>query len=257
MTFRYQEIAAHLRDRIRDGTYRPGDCIPSIRELMSQFGVARDTVRDAVSRLTQEGLVTPKLGIGTVVRDTSLVPLAYRKDHVSQTWAVQTGEPEEVGDVIVRAGWDVTDPDIAERLGLTRGARVVYRVRHQRKGVDLCQIHEQWIPEEVVLAIRDATGVDLSDQSVTPPTDLFTLMRQSGNPPVEVTETIAARMPGIEAGQTLGLPPGVPVLITRRVTVDGRTRPLETSTFTGAGDRTSLSYTVPLPTDTTSDEGAV
>lgn len=249
MTFRYQEIAAHLRDRIRNGTYRPGSCIPSIRELMREFGVARDTVRDAVSRLAQEGLVTPKLGIGTVVRDNSLVTLAYRKDHVSQTWAVQTGEAEEVGDVIVQAGWDVADPHIKERLGLPPGARVVYRVRHQRKGADLCQIHEQWIPEEVVLAIRDATGVDLSDQSVVPPTDLFTLMRQSGSSPAEVMEAIVARMPGVEEGETLGLPPGVPVLITRRITVDSQARPLETSVFTGAGDRTSLSYTVPLPAE--------
>lgn len=244
MTTRYQEIAAFVRDRIGDGTYPPGSKIPSIPTLMDEFGVARDTVRDAVARLTQEGLVTPLRGVGTVVRDSSPVALAYAPTKAARVWAAQTGEPDS--DTVIETGWEQADPGIRERLGLPENSQVVHRVRHQRKGQQLAQIMEQWLPDHVVTSILNATGTDLADINDVPKTDLFSLIRESGGEPAEVTETVLARMPDPEESGTLELPPGVPVLITYRVTRDTQAQPVETSTFTGAADRMSQSFTVPL-----------
>jgi ribosomal protein S25 len=53
-----QEIAVHLRERIRDGRLRPGDRLPTQAELAGEFGVERGTVRQALRVLQEEGLLS-------------------------------------------------------------------------------------------------------------------------------------------------------------------------------------------------------
>lgn len=54
----YRQIAAWLRSRIEAGEFRPGeDPLPSEKDLVDLFGVARDTARRAVQVLREEGLV--------------------------------------------------------------------------------------------------------------------------------------------------------------------------------------------------------
>ncbi|MER6348912.1 winged helix-turn-helix domain-containing protein [Streptomyces sp. NPDC001595] len=53
-----QEIAAQLRERIRDGQLRPGDRLPTQAELAERFGVERGTVRQALRALHEDGLLS-------------------------------------------------------------------------------------------------------------------------------------------------------------------------------------------------------
>ncbi|HRK22295.1 MAG TPA: winged helix-turn-helix domain-containing protein, partial [Fimbriimonadaceae bacterium] len=43
----YQEVAGKVRSLIADGVYRPGDRIPSVRQLSRQLKVSVTTVVDA------------------------------------------------------------------------------------------------------------------------------------------------------------------------------------------------------------------
>lgn len=52
----YEQVAGQLREAILDGTLRPGDELPSERELCEQFGVSRTTVREALRALQAQGL---------------------------------------------------------------------------------------------------------------------------------------------------------------------------------------------------------
>jgi GntR family transcriptional regulator of arabinose operon len=56
-----------LMDAIRDGTYPEGGKIPSENELSTAYGVSRNTVREAVSALVQQGYVSRAQGKGTFV----------------------------------------------------------------------------------------------------------------------------------------------------------------------------------------------
>jgi GntR family transcriptional regulator, arabinose operon transcriptional repressor len=64
--FRYEEIAAVLRQRILSGDYGKGR-LPSERSLLTEFGVQRDTVRRALDVLEGEGLVFRDPARGTFV----------------------------------------------------------------------------------------------------------------------------------------------------------------------------------------------
>jgi GntR family transcriptional regulator len=64
----YRQIAAWLRSRIDAGEFRPGeDPLPSEKDLVNLFGVARDTARRAVEALRDEGLVETIPQRGTYV----------------------------------------------------------------------------------------------------------------------------------------------------------------------------------------------
>ncbi|MGP3914258.1 GntR family transcriptional regulator [Nonomuraea sp. 10N515B] len=66
--YRYEEIAARLREQIERGDLTPGAALPSEAELRRQFAVSRNTVRQALSVLEREGLVVAEHGRGRFVR---------------------------------------------------------------------------------------------------------------------------------------------------------------------------------------------
>src|SRR5262245_26799715 len=61
-------IAAGLRQAILRGRYRPGQRLPAERELASRLAVNRGSVREALKKLEQLGLVEIRRGDGALVR---------------------------------------------------------------------------------------------------------------------------------------------------------------------------------------------
>jgi DNA-binding transcriptional regulator YhcF (GntR family) len=63
----YRRIVAEIRARISAGDLRPGDRMPSIRQIALRWGVAVATATKVMATLRDEGLVEAKVGSGTVV----------------------------------------------------------------------------------------------------------------------------------------------------------------------------------------------
>ena len=63
----YKQIVRALSDSIANGTYRPGDKLPTEAELIEQFGVSRITGRSAIKEMEDAGLVERARGKGTFV----------------------------------------------------------------------------------------------------------------------------------------------------------------------------------------------
>src|SRR5580693_8419617 len=63
----YEQIVQQIQQSILQGTLKPGDQLPSERELAVKFGVSRTAVREAVKTLHEKGLVEPFSGRGTFI----------------------------------------------------------------------------------------------------------------------------------------------------------------------------------------------
>ncbi|MGW8356538.1 FadR/GntR family transcriptional regulator [Streptomyces wedmorensis] len=64
------DILEHrLRGDILNGTHRPGSLLPPERQLAAGYGVTRTTLKHALSRLEQAGLLSTRHGIGTRIHD--------------------------------------------------------------------------------------------------------------------------------------------------------------------------------------------
>lgn len=60
----YAEVADQIKKSIFDGTYGPGDRLPSESDMANLFGVSKVTVRQAIRVLENAGLVFTKQGMG-------------------------------------------------------------------------------------------------------------------------------------------------------------------------------------------------
>jgi len=64
---RYRNIAARLQKDIRLGRYPVGDLLPTETELMARHSASRQTVREALRILMDQGLIVRRAGLGSVV----------------------------------------------------------------------------------------------------------------------------------------------------------------------------------------------
>ncbi|MDR7486898.1 MAG: FadR/GntR family transcriptional regulator [Armatimonadota bacterium] len=93
----HEEVASRIRRLIADGRLKPGDKLPPERQLAAALGVSRTSVRDAIRTLEVAGLLEPRQGEGTVVRELSadnlVAPLASallaRRDLLADLLAVR------------------------------------------------------------------------------------------------------------------------------------------------------------------------
>ena len=64
----YEEIVDQIRQLIVDGQIKPGDKLPSERELVESFKVSRSSIREALSALEMMGILEVRTGEGTFIK---------------------------------------------------------------------------------------------------------------------------------------------------------------------------------------------
>ena len=69
---RYLAVAERLSKAINKGEYGVGSLLPTESELCEKFGVSRHTVREALRKLRDLGLVTRHQGVGTRVENAEI-----------------------------------------------------------------------------------------------------------------------------------------------------------------------------------------
>jgi GntR family transcriptional regulator, transcriptional repressor for pyruvate dehydrogenase complex len=88
----YEEVA-HQIERLILKKLQPGDKLPSERELAELLKVSRSSIRDAIRGLELRGMVEPRQGAGTIVREAPAVesvanpfenPLKRRREMVTE-----------------------------------------------------------------------------------------------------------------------------------------------------------------------------
>jgi GntR family transcriptional regulator, transcriptional repressor for pyruvate dehydrogenase complex len=63
-----ERVVLHIRGLIQKGRLRPGDRLPTERELAVQLGVSRPSVRSALNALSAMGVVRSRQGAGTFMK---------------------------------------------------------------------------------------------------------------------------------------------------------------------------------------------
>src|SRR5579863_8518528 len=123
----YQRIQGKLRESIDAGNLKPGDAVPSERELAKIHNVSLMTARHALAFLEQEGLVERRRGVGTFV--------AAPKIHFNKltSYTEQMGSRSlTVGSKLLFAKIIDDAQDVNARLALSPKSKVIKleRLRH-------------------------------------------------------------------------------------------------------------------------------
>jgi GntR family transcriptional regulator len=69
----YEQIAARVRVAVAAGDFRPGEALPSVRELSRQLRLNPATVVQAYRELEDDGFVDMRRGAGTFIREVHLM----------------------------------------------------------------------------------------------------------------------------------------------------------------------------------------
>jgi GntR family transcriptional regulator len=223
---RYREIESALRARI--ATLHPGQRLPSDMDLCAEFGVSRMTARHAMAQLAEEGLVRRDPGRGTFVAE----PPTHRRANSLMTFSRE-----------MRRQGRVPTSRIVRRLlrAPTDAERAALRVTRDDQVVELCRVRladgEPLAVETAVLPSRCADAVLAADLEAG---SLHEALIGAGVVPSRGTSSIAAEAASSMDAGLLGVDPGEPMLVERRLILDQRGRPLERTESRYAATRYGL-----------------
>lgn len=78
-----EQLIVQLAELIREGEFRPGDRLPSERELAKRMSVSRATVREGIRAMASHGLVVVRPGAGTFIAEGNAESLAISLSHIA------------------------------------------------------------------------------------------------------------------------------------------------------------------------------
>lgn len=243
-----RRIAEELRTAIETGQLAPGDKLPSERALADQYGAARNTAREAIRLLSEQGLVTARHGRGVFVRGPQRL-FRFGSDRYSLKNR-ETGltpfrlEAQKQGKVaridVVSITREIPPHDVAERLRVsTSEANVVHRENHyfaDDEPVQIVSTYLRWDEAQGTLLMQPKTGKD----------GIYGRLEELGHVMTRVCDEISARMPTPEEAFVLDLPSGVPVLEVLHTSLDQDSNPFEVSRYVHRADQTGLLYELPV-----------
>jgi GntR family transcriptional regulator, phosphonate transport system regulatory protein len=225
----WRQIARRLERDLRAGNLDAGARLPTEAELAVRFAVNRHTVRRAVADLAARGLVRVEQGRGTFLQDLVIDYPLRRRTSFSANLLAQGREPsqEMLGVVEVAA-----DAEIARRLGLRRGARVVSGAGSGLADGVPVSYGRSWFPAARFPGLADRLRRQSSISMVLAGYGLADYRR-------EVTRVLA-RLPSAEEAARLKQPASEPVLVTEAIDVDPEGRAIRYGATCFAGARVQL-----------------
>lgn len=127
METRYAKLSSQLTKRIGAGEYRVGEYLPSEKQLASEFGVSRPTVRRALDYVEALGLISRRRGDGTkVLASKPFTDYRYTTRPVDDLLYGRGAER-----IVTNIDDVVCDEDLAARLTTAPGTRWVHISQHR------------------------------------------------------------------------------------------------------------------------------
>lgn len=157
MVARYPTILNVLTNRLAQGFYPIGGRVPTEQELCAEFDASRHTVREAMRRLVEQGMLTRRQKAGTVV--SAATPARYYVQSLgslSELFQFALTTHFEVREIVPV----VLDPTTADEVGGVPGEtwqRIDGIRRTERDGAVICITHS-YIPERLAWIVPELPG---------------------------------------------------------------------------------------------------
>jgi len=206
----YLQLQQGLRQAIEKHLIAPDNAIPTERDLATDLGISRITVRKAIDGLVEEGILARRQGAGTFVVGGRVEKSFSRISSFSEDMIARGRTPRSVW---VSRTTGIVTPEEALLLGLSPSTQV-YRFQRVRYA------------DEQSMALEFATIPAFCLPSIEVVTSsLYEALAASGHRPVRALQRVRAVGFSPEHAKTLEIEPGSPGLFIERrgFIADGRT----------------------------------
>jgi DNA-binding FadR family transcriptional regulator len=132
----YQAVAEQIAEMIRANEYRPGNRLPTERDLVRQLGVSRPVIREAMIALEIAGLVEVRSGSGVYVRAATSPAALTATDAVSSEigpFDLFAARLAVEGEVAAVAAENATADDLAEMAAAIEQMRLAAQTGRSTK----------------------------------------------------------------------------------------------------------------------------
>lgn len=225
----YKKVEKHIRQHIEDGSWVPGDLIPSESQLSESLNVSVGTVRKAIDELEKEKLLFRHQGKGTYVSRVDFDRSLFR----FFSYGTGTGEATRIHKTTPTRERIPGTAEICRHLQVPIGTPVVYLERIGYDDEEKPVLLEKcwWLAELVE---------GLEDQDVHIPDLFYALIEeQYGVHVVRAEETLTADIADVETAHMLDIIPGDPLVVLLRTTFAANDRIIEYRVTRGHPDRFS------------------
>jgi GntR family transcriptional regulator len=195
-----------LRDRILSGEVGPEARLPSEPSLAEEHGVSRVTVRRALDKLANEGMIERRPGSGTFVSGHIAGATVIADFSNVLTHLVEMGKRTDVR--LLSFGYVTPAPALRDKLKLGAGARVQRSVRVRLIEGQPFSYLVTHVPERIGISYSEA------DLASTP---LLALLERSGIVAERASQTIGATLASPDVAAALDLEIGSPLLSLTRL----------------------------------------
>lgn len=212
----WRQIQTVLEDEIGNGTFAPGEKLPTEQKLAARFGVNRHTIRRALGRLADRGLVRVEQGRGTFVQENVIEYPLGKRTRFSENLSRQKRLP---GGTMINSGRIVADKEVARALEIEEASPVVLLVTAGEADGQPISLSSHYFPTprfDGFESIYKATG------SITE-----ALHHYGVKDYLRKRTRIIARMPTSAEARKLRMPRNRPVLVTESVNIDSNGMPIE------------------------------
>ncbi len=229
----YQRISQAIADQIAAGDLKPGEQLPSERQLGEAFGASRMTVRQAMRTLSERGLIETRSGLGSFVgRQVHEQPISTLSGFTEAMRRVGRASSS----IVLSAGSATASLEAARALEIPQGSPVHRLVRVRLVDSVAIAIETTDIPVDVLPNLFSLA--DFGSAS------LYSVLRLNGITPTEGEQSLTAALPDHATALTLQITPQTPVLNLIRRTLDQHRNPIEYVRSVYRGD--SVAMTVQL-----------
>ena len=224
----YSQLIGIVKRAIATGEMGVGALLPSEAELCGAFEISRNTVRQAIGALEEEGFVVRKRGKGTFVADP-----AMRRKHVEYSFTTEISQQGKLpSSTLVDFCVMPAEPRIRDIMGLGADERV-YRFTRVRNvdGAPLI-VETSYYPEAIYPNLtRDMVQTH----------SFYSLLYHIGVVPVSARDSYEAVLLGEREARLLDCPAGAPAFFHRRRTTGENGRVYEYTLSHMRADRLKLS----------------
>lgn len=235
----YVQVKELLRDWIKQGKWKAGDQLPGEHELCATFDVSRPVIRQALSELTLEGVVTREKGKGTFVSGSKIKEgLVQRLTGFYQDMTAQGYTP--VTQVLVQDVIPAT-AEIASHLNLAMGDKVIKIERLRSIQDEPIVLVTTFIPLDLCPALQYE---DLSYQS------LYSFLEKSCNVTIAYGRRMVEAVPASKyVADLLNVRKGAPLIMLDSVSYASDGTPVEYYYAFHRGDRSQFEVELVRVTD--------
>jgi GntR family transcriptional regulator len=213
---RYHQLKEILRERIRSGEWKPGDLIPSERELSETYHISRMTTRQAITDLVNEGVFYREQGRGTFVTRNKITQQLIRLTGFTEDISARGQHPSTKTLSAIMAPADELS---AERLRVAVGTPIFCLQRLRLADGEPLAIEFSHLNFKGCERLLEE---DLEHQSL-----YRVLESKFGLPLMEADQELEAGLAGADEAALLKIAQGSAVLFTRRITYVDRNQPIE------------------------------